>query len=64
LKFGVSKKLVNILKLLHQNFKVAFDIDSVDHVMACTIGVKQGDILRPALFGIFIAAYDVMEKSI
>ena len=45
LKFGVSKKLVNVLKLLHRNFKVTFDIDSVNKTMTCIIGVKQGDTL-------------------
>ena len=56
LKFGVSEKLVSILILLHKNFKVEFEIDSVNDSLPCTIGVKQGDILGPVLFVIFIAA--------
>ena len=55
-KFGVSSKLISILKLLHANFKVDFEIESVSHSIMCTIGVKQGDILGPVLFVIFIAA--------
>ena len=56
LKFGVSEKLVNTLKQLHQNFQVTFDVDSISHTITCTIGVKQGDNLGPDLFAIYIAA--------
>ena len=55
-KFGLSDKLISILKVLHVNFKVNFQVDSVDNTMPCTIGVKQGDILGPVLFVIYIAA--------
>jgi len=49
--------MIAILKLLHCNFKVNFEVDSINHTLLCTIGVKQGDILGPALFVmIFIAA--------
>ena len=44
-KFGLPEKTISILKLLHPNLKVNFEIDSVEHTMPCTIGVKQGDIL-------------------
>ena len=55
-KFGVPLKIVRILKSLHQNFKVNFEVDNVSHSINCTIGVKQGDILGPVLFVMYIAA--------
>ena len=65
LKFGVSEKLVDVLKRLHKNFKVTFDVNSISHTMSCTIGVKQGDILGPDLFVIYIAAImSTWRKSI
>ena len=59
LKSGVPPKLVSIIKSLHMNFEVKFEYDGVSHTLKCTIGVKQGDILGPVLFIIFIAA--IME---
>eukprot|EP00111_Clytia_hemisphaerica_P018594 TCONS_00054984-protein len=55
-KFGVPLKIVRILKSLHQNFKVNFEVDNVSHSINCTIGVKQGNILGPVLFVMYIAA--------
>ena len=63
-KFGVSNKMINVLKLLHATFKVTFEVDSVSHTMPTSIGVKQGDILGPALFIIFIAAVMITWRKI
>ena len=55
-QFGLLDKIISILKLLHKNFNVNFEVDSVNHTMACIIGVKQCDVLGPVLFVIYIAA--------
>ena len=53
-KFGVPDKLVRLLKALHRDVTVKFEVDGITHEIKCTIGVKQGDILGPVLFIIFI----------
>ena len=54
-KFGVPHKLIRLLKALHQDVVVKFEVEGVVHEVKCSIGVKQGDILGPVLFIIFIA---------
>ena len=49
-KFGVLKKLVDLLRALHNDFKVKFTVNDVISTIACVIGVNQGDILGPILF--------------
>ena len=55
-RFGVPQKLVSVIESLHRNMNVKFTIDGVTHSIKSEIGVKQGDILGPILFTIFIAA--------
>ena len=56
--------MIDVLKLLHKNFQVTFDIETVTHTMPSTIGVKQGDILGPALFIVFMAAVMITWRKI
>ena len=62
-KFGVPKKLVDLLRALHKDFKVKSKVVDVISTIACAIGVKQGDILSPILFTFFIAVVMIAWKS-
>lgn len=62
-KLGVPPKIVNLLKLLHQVVKVKFSVDGVDVVLDSIIGVKQGDILGPILFVMYMAAVSISWRK-
>ena len=55
-KFGVPKKLICLLRAVHQRVNVTFEVDEISHTILSILGVKQGDILGPILFVMFIAA--------
>ena len=55
-RFGFPPKIITILKSLHKNVNVKFTVGTVTHILSSIIDVKQGDILGPILFTIFIAA--------
>ena len=62
-KFGVPVKLIRLLKSLHKNIDVKFEVNDISHTINCIIGVKQGDILGPVLFTIFIAAVMITWRA-
>lgn len=62
-KFGVPPKLIQLLSALHEHIEVKFEVDGVSHMINCIIGVKQGDILGPVLFTIFMAAVLITWRS-
>ena len=55
-KFGVPDKLVSILKAMHKNVEVLFEVDGVKKKLNSIIGVKQGDLLGPELFTFYMSA--------
>lgn len=57
--WGTCPKLVSVLKAMHSNVSVKFDVGGVSKTLNSIIGVKQGDLLGPELFTFFMAA--VME---
>ena len=44
---------------MHKSIEVLFEVDGLKRRLSSTIGVKQGDLLGPELFTIFMAG--VME---
>ena len=63
-KFGAPPKLIRLLKLLHAVVKVSFCVDGVEVTLDSIIGVKQGDIIGPILFVIFMAAITITWKKL
>ena len=55
-KLGVPPKLNRLLQSLHHHFIVKFSVNDIDHEISNIIGVKQGDILGPRLFNLYMFA--------
>ena len=46
---------------MHKSIEVLFEVDGIKRRLSSTIGVKQGDLLGPELFVIFLFMAGVME---
>jgi hypothetical protein len=55
-KFGAPPKLIAMLKALHAQVHVEFEVDGVSKTIESIVGVKQGDVLGPVLFVLYMAA--------
>ena len=54
--YALHANAITILKSLYKNVNVKFTVGKVTHIVSSIISIKQGDILDPKLFTIFIAA--------
>ena len=61
-KFGVPPKLVRIIKALHR-IQVKFSVSGAEASIDSIIGVKQGDVLGPILFVLYMAALTISWKK-
>ncbi len=63
-KFSVKPHLVSALKRMNTDPQVSFDLSSEPVAVPCTVGIKQGCPLSPALF-LFVmqASFGSSEKS-
>ena len=63
-KLGTPPKLLRLLKALHTNVKVQFTVQEVEMIMDSLIGVKQGDILGPVLFVLYICGIMMSFRNV
>ena len=56
-KIGVPAHLIHVIKRMNADLKVTFDLNGEPVEVPCTVGVKQGCLLSPALFNFVMHAW-------
>ena len=62
-RLGVPPTVLLVLKALHEEVVVKFDVDGVEQSLPSIIGVKQGDILGPVLFLFLVAGFQMAWRK-
>ena len=63
-KYGVPPKFLNMLKLFHTNMQAKVCIGGLESPpFSVEVGVKQGDVLAPVLFNIFISTIMTIAQN-
>ncbi len=62
--YGVLPHLVSVIKQINIDLQVSFDLSGEPVAVPCTVGVKQGCPLSPALFLFVVqACLESLEKA-
>lgn len=64
-KFGVPPKFLNVLRQFHDGMQARVRVGSVlSEPFPVAVGVKQGCVLAPVLFNLFLAAVNLITHNI
>ena len=63
-KYGVPNKFLKILQLFHSNMEATVSISGMESPsFPVEVGVKQGDVLAPVLFNLFLSTITVLMQN-